>query len=63
MVYRIRYRETNSQADDEMTVEAHSPNEAMVKFQHINSDRSGVHRGNPRVTSVQPDMDLSESNW
>ena len=34
MIYRIRYRKPDVDRDREFTVEANSPTEAMVKFQH-----------------------------
>ncbi len=58
MVYRIRYYEADGRsgyggpATAEMTVEANSPAEAMIKFQHTRpsgDDRDAI---GPRVASV-----------
>ena len=43
MTYRIRYRQSGSDTQGEVVVEANSPNEAMVKFQCTRHDpRSGM---------------------
>ena len=52
MVYRIRYRGDDADNDREMTVEASSPTEAMVKFQHAWGGPATGRRGDI-VTSVR----------
>ena len=54
MVYRIRYRPADAPREAEVVVEANSPTEAMVKFQHawdapLSPAKPGV------VTSVRPE--------
>ena len=60
MVYRIRYCEAFRPATAEMTVEANSPSEAMVKFQHTRprDDQRDIDR--PRVTSVAAEMEPAD---
>ena len=52
MTYRIRY-EQGQMRQNEMVLEANSPVEAMIKFQHTRPDEDRSHPS--RVTSVQPD--------
>ncbi len=35
MLYRVRYRSSKPEGEVEATVEANSPNEAVVKFCHV----------------------------
>jgi hypothetical protein len=61
MVYRIRYHQDASGSGGEVTLEANSPSEAMVKFQYTSQGRSdGRHRSGVRVTSVQAEPVLFE---
>ncbi len=55
MVYRIRYRRQTDRGEGELVLEANSPSEAMLKFQHVHSEplRSPVAR--EVVTSVVPE--------
>ena len=57
MVYRIRYQKDSGGAGGEVTLEANSPSEAVVKFQYTSQGRSDCrqHSG-PRVTSVQAEQ-------
>jgi hypothetical protein len=60
MVYRIRYRRSGGCDDAEVVVEANSPTEAMVKFQHTWDGTSANCRD--VVTSVRaedPSCELS----
>ena len=59
MDYRIRYRGRAGQ--QEVTVEAHNPTEALVKFQHLYGDPSQGSRLRESVTSVCPVFEPSES--
>ncbi len=62
MVYRIRFQEADRQSEGQTLVEAHSPAEAMVKFQHVG--RGGpAGRGGPRVTSVQAETNDGREEW
>ena len=61
MVYRIRYR-SGEGLDDEVVVEANSPTEAMVKFQHTRETASrGIRR--EVVTSVRAEDSGGELLW
>ena len=51
MIYRIRYRRAETADDGEVVVEANSPTEAMVKFQHAWDGAAGGRGG--VVTSVR----------
>jgi hypothetical protein len=62
MVYRIRYRRLAEQREDEAVVEANSPTEALVKFQHARSDWPDRSRYRPQVTSVKAD-ELDPAPW
>lgn len=53
MVYRIRFRRAAGTGEGEMVVEANSPTEAMVKFQHAHTDWRNRQRCGSCVTSVQ----------
>lgn len=61
MLYRIRYQQGQSQ-ENEMKVEAHSPAEAITKFQCARSARDD-NRNPSRVTSVQAETDCECSRW
>ena len=52
MTYRIRYRRADAHGEDEMVVEAGSPNEAMIKFQ-CSWDGPAPRRYEDVVTSVR----------
>jgi len=52
MTYRIRYRKPGGLDDTEVVVEANSPTEAMVKFQHA-WDGLAAERRRGVVTSVR----------
>lgn len=61
MNYRIRYRQGEPWREAEVVVEAHSPNEAMVKFQCTRQVAAATKRTERReVTSVCP-ADMSDS--
>ena len=51
MIYRIRYRRHDGHDDAEVVVEANSPTEAVVKFQHAANGPRGSAR--EVVTSVR----------
>lgn len=53
MTYRIRYRSKGGACEEEALVEAHSPAEAMVKFQFV-QDPGRAARACEFVTSVNP---------
>jgi hypothetical protein len=59
MLYYIRYRSTDSPADAEAVVEANSPTEAMVKFQHAGDGGTKGRRGEV-VTSVRAEEGCCE---
>ena len=61
MIYRIRYRRTDVSCDAETVVEANSPAEAMVKFQHTHDGRlaSSGQSLQDFVTSVRAEDDCS----
>ena len=50
MRYRIRYQQSAEQLMTE--IEAHSPDEAIVKFQHLQQGAPRRPAAPPRVTSV-----------
>jgi hypothetical protein len=50
MRYRIRYQQSAQQHTTE--IEAHSPDEAIVKFQHLKQVSQRPSAARPRVTSV-----------
>ncbi|MFW6155158.1 MAG: hypothetical protein ACOC95_08080 [Planctomycetota bacterium] len=50
MRYRIRYQQSAQQLLTE--IEAHSPDEAVVKFQHLKQASPQEDPGTPRVMSV-----------
>ena len=52
MVYRIRFRAEDA-AEQEVVVEANSPNEAMVKFRHMH--QAGDRAAADQITSVSRD--------
>lgn len=52
MVYRIRYNQATGTEGSEARIEAHSPTEAMVKFQHTHPTHID-NRNRPQVTSIQ----------
>ena len=52
MNYRIRYRHGEGARDNEVTVEANSPNEAMVKFRCIQEPRPHGSSTGHEITSV-----------
>jgi len=55
VAYRIRYRDTVGRSESEAVVEANSPNEALVKFRHVRSDRDRPGCSRQLVTSVSVD--------
>lgn len=59
MIYRIRYRRADVSRDAETVVEANSPAEAMVKFQHTHDRVFSCARGGSHevVTSVRAEDD------
>ena len=59
MVYRIRYRKAGGPSDAEIVVEANSPTEAMVKFQHAWEGGSS-HSCGELVTSVRAEDNCGE---
>lgn len=61
MRYRIRYEQSSRHHDAE--VEAHSPTEAVVKFENLSRGFSNPARGRPRVTSVAPVDSGENSGW
>lgn len=56
MLYRIRYRQNDSSREGEATVEANSPNEAVVKFRCTTSWRTGNQGPGQEITSVQAEQ-------
>ncbi len=60
MLYRIRYHGLAVTGEGEMTVEANSPNEAVVKFRHIRAVPSRCAPADERVTSVFADDEFSD---
>jgi hypothetical protein len=62
MIYRIRYRQTNAARDQELVVEANSPTEAMVKFQHAYHGSQAPGAGQI-VTSVRAEEAAQETSW
>jgi hypothetical protein len=61
MVYRIRYCEARGPATAEMTLEANSPAEAMVKFQHTRPSSDERQPNGPRITSVAAEGETAET--
>ncbi len=61
MEYRIRYRRGTAQAN-EMVVEANSPAEAMIKFQHTHSVQEDF-RNPSRVVSVLAEPRTDQAGW
>ena len=59
MVYRIRYKRPGGGMDSEITVEANSPTEAMVKFQYADTGSTAT-RPNQVVTSVRAEDGFSD---
>ena len=53
MIYRIRYQQPDAPGAGEFVVEANSPTEAMVKFQHTRDNRSAPDWSESVVTSVR----------
>ena len=52
MIYRIRYCQDDTARQAEMKIEANSPNEAIVKFSHLQSGMRDVGKTRDIVTSV-----------
>lgn len=52
MVYRIRYVKTAQGRSDEVRLEANSPQEAIIKFNHIVSPWQTTVQAALRVTSI-----------
>ena len=50
-------------AEREVVVEANTPTEAVVKFQHAHAEWRHRARGDPHVTSVQAEQDLPKEMW
>ena len=63
MMYRIRYRCNNTSKQAETTVEANSPNEALVKFQHAHKAYSRAGEMPGPVTSVSPEDSREALPW
>jgi hypothetical protein len=61
MRFRIRYENAGKHLTDE--IDAHSPQEAVVKFQQINWTRGSPRSGSVRVTSVSVANSQEEANW
>ena len=55
MIYRIRYCTDGGARSSEVSVEANSPNEAVVKFRHMQYDVDGPGDIGSAVTSVSAD--------
>ncbi len=61
MTYRIRYRQTGWSRDSEAIIEAHSPSEAMVKFQFAQEARCCNAETQEIITSISSVEDVSWS--
>ena len=60
MTYRIRYRDGSASREDEIQVQANSPTEAMIKFQHGHNHCRMSSVAAPKVTSVQEEPELAD---
>ena len=63
MIYRIRYRRPDATDDREFVVEASSPTEAMVKFNHTHDGAGELSRCARVVTSVRAEDTGEEIAW
>jgi hypothetical protein len=61
MRFCIRYEHGDKRLTDE--IDAHSPQEAVVKFQQINWTRSHPRGDSPRVTSVSVANSPEQADW
>jgi len=63
MVYRIRYRCGEASCEAETVVEANTPTEALVKFNHTRDCCGVPGRGGDVVTSICAHEDRDEMFW
>lgn len=63
MEYRIRYRSQRDNAETEVTVQANSPTEAIVKFRHTHGLGKAGQDKHEVVTSVYTEPCLDAVSW
>jgi hypothetical protein len=57
MVFKIRYRRQLDGHESEVSIEANSPTEALVKFRHACGHAHGAAASSESVSSVPPECD------
>ncbi len=63
MVYHIRYCRSGAPEGGEITVEASSPTEALVKFRHVLQDLKDGRNAEGMVTSIRADDNNQPIAW
>jgi len=63
MNYRIRFRTPENTREDEVVVEANSPNEALIKFRCTHERRTVGRLKESCVTSVSSDAVPDDQLW